>query len=208
MPSPGLLIARARSERGARASRREMVRSAIAGIEPKQLQEARKRWMPRLSHDAVRGSLEIAARTGLHLLAPDGEGWPAKLADLDVHAPHVLWVRGDASAPSRLRPSVALIGARAATSYGEHVAIDLPPSSAHRGSSSSRARPTASTAPRTARRSLRAAPRSRCSRAASTAPTRRGTATSSSGSARRVLSSARCRRARRRRSGASSSGIG
>jgi len=96
-----------------------------SGIEPKQLQEARKRWMPRLSRDAVRGSLEVAARTGLHLLAPDDAGWPAKLGDLDLHAPHVLWVRGDAAAPSSTRPSVALIGARAATSYGEHVAIDL-----------------------------------------------------------------------------------
>ena len=97
----------------------------FSGVEPKQLQEARKRWMPRLSRDAVSGSLEIAARTGLQLLAPDSEEWPAKLADLDFHAPHVLWVRGDVRAPSAAQSSVALIGARAATSYGEHVAIDL-----------------------------------------------------------------------------------
>jgi len=97
----------------------------VPGIEPKQLQEAQKRWMPRLSRDAVRGSLEVAARTGLHLLAPDSADWPAKLADLDVHAPHVLWVRGDLRAASCPSPSVALIGARAATSYGEHIAVDL-----------------------------------------------------------------------------------
>ena len=63
--------------------------------EPRRLQDDRKRWMPRLSRDAVRDSLELAARTGLHLLAPDDPGWPAKLGDLDLHAPLVLWVRGD-----------------------------------------------------------------------------------------------------------------
>ncbi len=95
------------------------------GVEPKQLHEARKRWLPRLSRDAVRDSLNLAARIGLKLLAPGSEEWPAKLADLDLHAPHVLWVRGDVRAPSAAQHSVALIGARAATSYGEHVAIDL-----------------------------------------------------------------------------------
>jgi len=97
----------------------------LEGLTPQQLDEARRRWMPRLSHDAVRSSLGMAARLGLHLLAPVDAAWPAGLADLEVHAPHVLWVRGDASLPSRARPSVALVGARAATSYGENVAIDL-----------------------------------------------------------------------------------
>jgi DNA processing protein len=34
-------------------------------------------------------------------------------------------VRGDATALTRLRPSVALVGARAASSYGDHVAMEL-----------------------------------------------------------------------------------
>ncbi|WP_243075022.1 DNA-processing protein DprA [Microbacterium sp. SS28] len=110
----------------------EALRAAVAGgpqdlpgVDRQQMIDARKRWMPRLSRESVRDSLEIAARIGLRLLSPEDEVWPARLGDLDVHAPHVLWVRGDASLAARAQPSVALIGARAATSYGEHVAIDL-----------------------------------------------------------------------------------
>ena len=120
----GLLIAELGAREALIAATRDST-GASPGFGRTQLQDSRKRWMPRLSRDAVRGSLEIAARTGLRLLAPDYAGWPAKLGDLDLHAPHVLWVRGDASVPSSTQHSVALIGARAATSYGEHVAIDL-----------------------------------------------------------------------------------
>jgi DNA processing protein len=120
----GLLIADLGAGEALIAAREGRTRGP-GGTQPRQLQDARKRWMPRLSRDAVRDSLELAARTGLHLLAPDDPGWPAKLGDLDLHAPVVLWVRGDVSAPSAAQRSVALIGARAATSYGEHVAIDL-----------------------------------------------------------------------------------
>lgn len=120
----GLLI----GELGAGEALGLVARGAVgvsSGVEPAHLRGARKRWMPRLSRDAVRDSLELAARIGLKLLAPGSEEWPAKLADLDLHAPHLLWVRGDVGAASTAEHSVALIGARAATSYGEHVAIDL-----------------------------------------------------------------------------------
>ena len=80
--------------------------------------------------------------------------WPAQLDDLDEHAPLCLWVRGDVAALVALRPSVALVGARAATSYGEHVAHRARPPSSPAAASRrlGRAR-TASTAPRTAPRS-------------------------------------------------------
>jgi DNA processing protein len=51
--------------------------------------------------------------------------WPNGVDDLGVHAPIMLWMRGR---PGRLSPdatSVALVGARAATGYGEHVAGEL-----------------------------------------------------------------------------------
>jgi DNA processing protein len=51
--------------------------------------------------------------------------WPGQLDDLEEHAPLCLWVRGDTSMLGGLQPSVALVGARAATSYGEHVALEL-----------------------------------------------------------------------------------
>ena len=45
----------------------------------------------------------------------------------------VLWVRGDLDALTRTPRAVALVGARAATTYGEHVAIELAADLAGRG---------------------------------------------------------------------------
>jgi DNA processing protein len=96
-----------------------------ASIGEKEWSDARDRWLPRLDEDGVRLALEIARRAGLTLLTAEDTAWPAGLADLGPHAPMVLWVRGDAGALTSARRAVALVGARAATSYGEHVAIEL-----------------------------------------------------------------------------------
>ena len=61
----------------------------------------------------------------MQIVTPADEDWPGQLDDLDDHAPLCLWVRGDPSILGRLQPSVALVGARAATSYGDHVALEL-----------------------------------------------------------------------------------
>jgi len=96
-----------------------------AGIAPKPWRDALARWRPRLDVRAVRGALEIARHAGLSLLTPDDPQWPSALGDLGEHAPFVLWVRGDVNALARVAPSVALVGARASTSYGEHVTMEL-----------------------------------------------------------------------------------
>lgn len=84
---------------------------------------ALRRWTPRLRADDVVRALEIAARVDARMLAPDDDAWPDDLAILGPHRPHLLWVRGNAEL---LRgPGVALVGARAATGYGEHVAMEL-----------------------------------------------------------------------------------
>ena len=84
------------------------------------LREARRRWSPRLAVDAHLGALRTAARIGVRLLLPDDPEWPVALDDLGAHAPRALWFRGDATALSRA--GVAIVGARASSSYGEHVA--------------------------------------------------------------------------------------
>ncbi|WP_345802789.1 DNA-processing protein DprA [Microbacterium sp. AZCO] len=89
------------------------------------LAEGRRRWMPRLAQQAVRDSLLLAARAGVRLLVPSDPEWPVQLDDLGPHAPLALWVRGRPEVLGRPRPSVAIVGARAATSYGEHVAMEL-----------------------------------------------------------------------------------
>lgn len=90
-----------------------------------ELDDARRRWMPRHGVEHVHDSLERAAHAGVQLLIPSDPEWPVQLDDLGPHAPLALWVRGDPAALARLRPSVAVVGARAATSYGENVAMEL-----------------------------------------------------------------------------------
>lgn len=93
-------------------------------VDAHEISEARKRWMPRTDTETVRCGLLTAQRRGVGLLVPGDAGWPSVLGDLGVHAPLCLWVRGDESALTRPR-AVGIVGARAATSYGEHVAMEL-----------------------------------------------------------------------------------
>ena len=81
------------------------------------------RWRPRLDGDAVFRSLRAAHRIGAMLITPAASDWPESLNDLGAHAPVAVWVRGTVDAWRST--AVAIVGARAATSYGEHVAADL-----------------------------------------------------------------------------------
>ncbi|QAY61159.1 DNA-protecting protein DprA [Microbacterium protaetiae] len=104
-----------------------------AGLTTAQLREAVSRWRPRLDADAIAFAIRQAATLGVRLMTPDDEGWPAALYDLGPHAPLCLWVRGDPSHLSRLDPAVAIVGARAATGYGEHIAAEFAAELAGRG---------------------------------------------------------------------------
>ncbi|HWM16292.1 MAG TPA: DNA-processing protein DprA [Microbacterium sp.] len=96
-----------------------------AGITSRTWQEALKRWLPRVNERAMRDALDVARRSGVSLLTPEDPQWPASLADLGDHAPLLLWVRGDLGRLSDPTPTVALVGARASTSYGEHVTMEI-----------------------------------------------------------------------------------
>lgn len=87
--------------------------------------EAPKRWLPRLSARSVADTLRIAGARDVALVTPRDAVWPAQLDDLESHAPLCLWVRGDAAVLGRLHPSVAIVGARAASGYGDLVAREL-----------------------------------------------------------------------------------
>ena len=97
----------------------------LSELTPKELAEGRGRWLPRLSAGAVAESLATAAARGVTLLTRGDPDWPTQIDDLGAHAPLCLWVRGDASALRRLEASVAIVGARAASHYGDHVAREL-----------------------------------------------------------------------------------
>lgn len=94
-------------------------------VAAKDFADARKRWSPRVSAQAVGDALRVAHARSVSLVTPRDPEWPAQLDDLGPHAPVCLWVRGRSSALRELRPSVAIVGARAATRYGDHVAMEL-----------------------------------------------------------------------------------
>ncbi|MEU8185604.1 DNA-processing protein DprA [Micromonospora sp. NPDC049044] len=84
-------------------------------------------------------ALERADRLGARLVTPEDEEWPARVADLatlrlpdvarrvdgETAPPLCFWVRGGWPLGEALDRSVAVVGARAATGYGQHVATEL-----------------------------------------------------------------------------------
>ncbi|MFF5085440.1 DNA-processing protein DprA [Actinoplanes sp. NPDC000266] len=91
-------------------------------------------------------TLGLAERGGARLVVPADQEWPERIGDLarlasdlpgrrDRHLmpPLGLWVRGDWPLGEVLRRSVAVVGARAATPYGVHVASQMAAGLAGRG---------------------------------------------------------------------------
>lgn len=95
----------------------------VTGVGSRVAADASARWRPRLHDDLVSDALKRARRAHVSILIPSDPEWPDAVDDLGDHAPIVLWVRGDPRVLSA--PSIALVGARAATPYGEHVAGEL-----------------------------------------------------------------------------------
>lgn len=68
--------------------------------------------------------LHAVAALGGRLLCPGDAGWPPSLDDLPA-PPIALWIRGKSELASLAERSVAVVGSRAATSYGVTVAAEL-----------------------------------------------------------------------------------
>ena len=100
------------------------VGAAGGDLDEREAQSGLARWRPRLDHADFVRSLTQAARVGARLKVPDDAWWPSGVDELGAHAPIVLWVRGRPDALDRSVPPIALVGARAATGYGEHVAME------------------------------------------------------------------------------------
>ncbi|WP_035748838.1 DNA-processing protein DprA [Glycomyces sp. NRRL B-16210] len=89
------------------------------------------------THDPADRADQLASATadcGARFLVPGDPDWPDQLRDLmlvcDANEPHVrpprgLWVRGEHDLAQLCRRSVAIVGSRAATEYGQHLADDL-----------------------------------------------------------------------------------
>ena len=67
-------------------------------------------------------------RHGARFVVPEDDEWPTGLSDLTwAHhgVPLGLWVKGDGNLRELTEDAVAIVGSRASTAYGEHVAAEL-----------------------------------------------------------------------------------
>jgi DNA processing protein len=127
-------------ERATPAAIRDEVSAASAASSTEQaefavgdLKAALDRWRPRVVSAAAVIALRQAARYSARLLVPTDASWPAGFADLGLHEPIALWLRGNESTLQSLGTSIALVGARAATGYGEHVTMEASAGLVDRG---------------------------------------------------------------------------
>ena len=91
-------------------------------------------------------AMDRADRLGARIVTPEDDEWPRQLDDLvtisrtvpdpiqrDTYPPHCVWLRGPWPLSDACDRSVAVVGARASTPYGAHVAADLGYGLADRG---------------------------------------------------------------------------
>jgi len=104
-------------------------RAALAG----EVDGALERWRPRVVRTDALARLHAGRAVGAFVLVPGDAHWPGGADDLGSHAPLVLWCTGTPDAMAALPRSVAIVGARAATGYGEHVTAELAAGLVDRG---------------------------------------------------------------------------
>lgn len=119
----GALLARVSAETALHIAAHPGEIARVTGVGTRAAADASARWRPRLHGELVSDALKRAERSRVSILVPSDPEWPDAVDDLGHHAPLALWVRGDPRALAV--PSIALVGARAASPYGEHVAGEL-----------------------------------------------------------------------------------
>jgi DNA processing protein len=103
------------------------------GAEDAALHRAMQRWRDRLGEIPSTARLAAWQDSGLRLVIPGDGEWPTQLDDLGDARPLLLWLRGSADLRLTWVNSVAIVGSRAATGYGQHVAIELAATIAEKG---------------------------------------------------------------------------
>lgn len=78
----------------------------------------------RITPDQVPAMVAELARTGVRVVVPGDDEYPSQLGELP-EPPLALWVRGPLDLRAAALRSVALVGSRACTAYGERVAVGL-----------------------------------------------------------------------------------
>ncbi len=91
----------------------------------KALERALGCWRARLPGLPDDSGLAEAERHGIRLVCPTDPEWPAGLDELGQARPYALWLRGRADLRTTCQRSVAMVGCRAASGYGGHVAGEI-----------------------------------------------------------------------------------
>lgn len=86
---------------------------------------ASERWVRRRDQSQAAQLRERAAQCGARAVVPGDAEWPEIFDHLGDVVPMAIWVRGAARLDQVLERSVALVGARSSTSYGEHMAASI-----------------------------------------------------------------------------------
>ncbi|MEX0913489.1 MAG: DNA-processing protein DprA [Demequina sp.] len=94
---------------------------------------ASQKWVARLDVADAQVHLERAASVGARAVTRNDQGWPQAFEALGALAPFALWVRGVGDVAQMWGSSIAVVGARASTSYGDYMAATVSAGVADRG---------------------------------------------------------------------------
>jgi DNA processing protein len=86
---------------------------------------ALQRWRTRLPLLPDDESIAALCRDDIRLVCPSDPEWPEGLDRLVKARPYALWLRGNADLAFSCMRSVSMVGSRAATGYGTHVAGEI-----------------------------------------------------------------------------------
>lgn len=109
---------------------------AAAKVKAGDIEPELARWVDsRREHDCAAADLKVLDRLGGRLITPEDDEWPALafqgFRGVDTkkrpngRPPLVLWAVGPMKLDEATERAAAIVGTRAATAYGEHVAADL-----------------------------------------------------------------------------------
>ena len=110
----------------------DMITGPTGHVDGIDLHGLRDRVLPKLAAGTVEQMFRSAVRFGAELVIPEHPHWPTRVADLGVHAPFALWVRGNTELLAD-EITTSIVGARAATGYGEHVTMEFSAGLVDRG---------------------------------------------------------------------------
>ncbi len=92
---------------------------------PQDLTSRLNAWYARLAAADPVADVEAGLRSGARLIIPGDPEWPTQLDQLGRSRPLGLWAHGNADLRFSCLQSVAVVGARAATAYGAHLAAEF-----------------------------------------------------------------------------------